>query len=154
MDRKTKAALAALVAATFASGASAQSINPALDPSQGDTRVLAAVTLPLGHASDRTATAPRFEIISRSRTSDGVLAVVARDEERRWQERRIGFTLDGSDQLMINGRAVRFAYEGSESGDGISTLGAIGIGVGILLIGTIFVISDGVDALQDISDPD
>lgn len=99
---------------------------------------MAAVTIPLGHSRDDSLTAPRFELITRTRAPSSVLAVVARDEDRRWQERRIGFTLDGSDQFMINGRPLPV----NDQRDGISTLGAVGIGVGVLLVVSAIVLVD------------
>ena len=155
MHTAMKAGLTASLATAIlsgASGASAQSLNPALNPVEGETRIMAAITVPLGGSRDTARTAPRVEIISRNRTPDGILPLVARDEERRWQERRIGFTLDGSDQLMINGRRAIAADD--ENRDGISTLGVIGIGVGALLIITVATLADGVDAIEDLTDPD
>ncbi len=152
MHKTIKAALTVSLIAGAASAASAQSHNPALNPAEGETRIMAAITLPLGHSRDNASTAPRVELISRSRTPDGILPIVARDEERRWQERRIGFTLDGSDQLMINGRAMQ--WEDSEHRDGISTLGVVGIGVGVLLAVSVITFADGVDAIEDLTDPD
>jgi len=145
-----KAALTASLTIGALSGASAQSLNPSLDPNDGDTRIVAAITVPLGQSRDRARTAPRVELIARSRAPNAILPVVARDEERRWNERRIGFTLDGSEQLMINGRPMMM----EQDGDGISTLGAIGIGVGVLLAATIITLADGVDAIEDLGDPD
>ncbi len=147
-----RATLAASLIAGAASAASAQSLNAALNPAEGETRIVAAITVPLGHSHGNTSTAPRVELISRSRVPDGILPVVIRDEERRWQERRIGFTLDGSDQVMINGRAIQLG--GSEDRDGISTLGAVGIGLGVVLAVSIVTFADGVDAIEDLTDPD
>ncbi|MEP3422330.1 MAG: hypothetical protein ABJN35_11390 [Erythrobacter sp.] len=152
MRQSIKAALIASLIAGGASGASAQSLNPSLNPGESETRILAAITVPLGHSRVRANTAPRVELISRSQTPDGVLPVVARDEQRRWQERRIGFTLDGSDQVMINGRAMQ--WEDGENRDGISTLGAVGIGLGVLTALTIVVVADTTDAFTDLVDPD
>ncbi|WP_108789958.1 hypothetical protein [Erythrobacter sp. Alg231-14] len=152
MHTAIKTAFIASLMIGGASGASAQSLNPSLNPGESETRILAAITVPLGHARDRASTAPRVELISRSRATDGVLPVVARDEQRRWQERRIGFTLDGSDQLMINGRAMQ--WDDGENRDGISTLGAVGIGLGLLTALSIAVITDSKDALTDLVEPD
>lgn len=152
MHAAIKTAFIASLVIGGASGGSAQSINPSLNPGQGETRVVAAITIPLGHSRDRANTAPRVELISRSQTPDGVLPVVARDQQRRWQERRIGFTLDGTDQVMINGRAMQ--WDDTENRDGISTLGAVGIGLGLLTALTIAVVADADDAFDDLIDPD
>ncbi len=149
MMQRYTATLAVAAMAFLASGAAAQSINPALDRNQSETQVVGAVTVPLGQSTDRQLTAPRFEIISRSRTN-GSDAIVERNEEPRWQERRIGPTLDGRETLMINGQPLA----SEDRGDGISTLGAVGIGFGVILALSIAVVADADDAIDDLIDPD
>lgn len=116
----------------------AQSINPALNGHQNEARVSLALTMPLGHAADKRRTAPRVELIARSTRPDGILPIVARDEDRRWQERRIGFTLDGSDTFTINGAPLTK----TEHRDGISTVGWVAIGLGTLVVATVLVADD------------
>lgn len=126
---KTVAAGMAILA-LFTAPLHAQSYNPILDQQRGDTQVSAAITIPLGQSNDARRTAPRFEIITRSTRPDSILPIVARDDQRRWDERRIGITLDGSDALMLNGEPL----PEPEHGDGVSTFGGIGIGVGVLVL--------------------
>ena len=101
----TSRLIAGLCAVALSSSAAAQSINPALDRQQGETQIVGAITVPLGSSPDERRTAPRFEIITRT---DGSAAspLLARDNERQWQERRIGVTLDGSSTLMLNGQPL------------------------------------------------
>jgi len=138
---------AALLAASFSltSPLSAQSYNPALDLQQRETRISAAITIPLGHSSDRRQTAPRVEIITRSRAPDGFSPIIARAEEQRWQERRIGLTLDGSKALMINGRPM----PAQDQQDGISTVAGIAIGVGVVALVSAALLLDGITDLGD-----
>lgn len=139
-----KTAIRAAVAATCLANApqvAAQSINPAFDAHQSETRVSAAITIPLGHSRDTRTTAPRFELITRTRAPDDILAIVARDEERRWQERRIGFTLDGSDELMLNGRPMAHAHKSANLDTTETILVVVG---GVLVVGIV-----GVYALAD-----
>lgn len=137
--------LSGLASIALSSGAAAQSINPSLDRQQGETQVVGAITVPLGASSDARRTAPRFEIIARSDSGGTTSPVVVRDHERDWQERRIGFTLDGSETLMLNGRPAAVG----ETRDGVSTFGAIAIGVGVLLVISAFTLADAVDDLND-----
>jgi len=137
--------LSGLVCIALSSGAAAQSINPALGRQQSETQVVGAITVPLGASSDTRRTAPRFEIIARSDTGGTASPVIERDQERDWQERRIGFTLDGSETLMLNGRPAAIG----ETRDGVSTVGAIAIGVGVLLAVSVFALADAVDDLND-----
>ena len=126
--------LACLAALSLTSGLAAQSINPALDQHQSETRIVGAITIPLGQSTDRRRTAPRVEIIARSRTADGILPTIVRVEEQRWQERRIGFTLDGSETLMVNGQPAYGPDEGANLDTGETIL--VGLGA-IVLVGAI-----------------
>ena len=139
----SKVVLAGAAAAVCTASASAQSFNPVLDPHQGETRIVGAITIPLGQSTDQRRTAPRVELISRSRTPDGILPVIARDEERRWQERRIGFTLDGSDQMMINGRPLTAPDERV----GLNTLETVGVVVGVIAVGSMVILATNTDDL-------
>jgi hypothetical protein len=150
MTFKMKAAAAGVLAASMASPTAAQSINPSLDPYQGETHVVAALTIPLGHSLDKRHVAPRAEIIARSRLPASTPEVVARDDERRWQERRVGFTLGGQTALLINGQPVHK----DNHRDGVSTLGAIGIGVGVVLVGSIILFAIEADDIGELTFPE
>lgn len=128
----------------------AQSINPALDRQKSESRISAAVTVPLGASRDSRQTAPRVEIIARSRAPEAAFAMIARDNDRDWQERRVGFTLQSRPSVMINGRSLSSA----EQADGITTGGAIAIGLGALLALSTATLIDGVDAIEDLTDED
>ena len=143
-----KNGLLALGALSLHAQATAQSINPALDPHQGETRVSAAITIPLGHASDRTRSAPRLEIVSRTRAPGSTLPIVARDDERRWRERRIGFTLDGNEQLMLNGKPLALA----EDQQNLDTTETILVVVGGVVLAGGIAFALWVDALTDDDD--
>ena len=138
-------AMAGMAAVLFASGATAQSINPALDRQQAETQIVGAITIPLGDSSDQRRTAPRFEIISRSRTADGNSPVIARDNDRRWQERRVGFTLDGSDTVMINGKP---AYGPSDRAD-LNPVETVLVVVGISAVVAVVALAVHADNLSD-----
>lgn len=133
-----------ILALTLCAPLAAQSINPALDRGQRESQIVGAITVPLGQSNDARRVAPRFEIISRSRASDSIATVITRDNELRWQEHRVGFTIDGSDALMLNGRPL----DAGERRDNISTLGAIAIGVGALLVASAFYLGDKIDDIS------
>lgn len=141
MSKNFRSATFALIALSVTGSASAQSLNPLLDAHEGESRISAAITLPLGKSADSRRTAPRFEIVSQRRMPGGLLPVVARDEHRRWQERRIGFTLDGSNQLMINGRPT----QSFDQRRNLNTLETIGVVAGIFLVVSTIVVIEGFD---------
>ena len=139
-----------LLALAHATPLAAQSINPALDrQQQSESRLSAAITIPLGASPDARRTAPRFEIIAATRIPDGTSPSPAANNNPHWQERRLGWTLDGSNQLMLNGQP----HAKNDRRDGISTAAAVGIGLGAVLVLT-FAFAQGVeDTVDRLSDP-
>lgn len=137
------ATFGAFACSALALPASAQSVNPALDPHQGETRLSAALTIPLGQSTDARRNVPRFEIVSQSRTPESMLPTVSRAEKLRWRERRIGFTLDGSDQFLINGRPIAEP----EASNNLNTLETVGIVGGAILLGSIVILATNTDDL-------
>ena len=120
----------AILALAHSAPLAAQSINPALDRQQSESRLSAAVTIPLGASPDIRRTAPRFEIIAATRIPDGTSPTIAANNNLQWQERRLGWTLDGSNHLMMNGRPLDMGPHR----DGISTGTAVGIGLGVVAL--------------------
>ena len=137
-----------LLALAHATPLAAQSINPALDRQQkSESRLSAAITIPLGASPDARRTAPRFEIIAATRIPDGTSPSPAANNNPHWQERRLGWTLDGSNHLMMNGRPLDMGPHR----DGISTGAAVGIGlalVGVVAL-TALVLDDAKDTFVD-----
>ncbi|MEO0462822.1 MAG: hypothetical protein AAF127_06805 [Pseudomonadota bacterium] len=149
--RKIATCIGVAAVSLLSSPAAAQFLNPTIDTGRADTQVVGAVTIPLGTAKDTRRTAPRLEIITRRQAGTPFQSIIARDAERRWREQRIGVTLDRDMTLMFNGQPAA----ATEKKQGVSTLGAVGIGVGVLaLVGGIVLITDFNDALDDLSDPD
>ncbi len=140
----TRAALLTIAGMMPATGL-AQSINPALDRAQGETQVAAAITIPLGHSADRTQTAPRVELITRSRTASDELDFTFRNDQTQWQERRLGFTLDGSDRFMINGQPLAAPDTKNNLNTGETFL-VIG---GVILVGAVIGAAAWYDAVNN-----
>lgn len=122
----------ALAALCLPASAAAQSY----DPAQTETQVAAAFTLPLGHSTERSRTAPRLELVTRTRLPDSGLEIAYRDSDRRWQERRMGLTLDGRQSLMLNGREMRAPDRQHGVSTGVLTAGGVvlALGIGTLIV--------------------
>ncbi|MDJ0978233.1 MAG: hypothetical protein QNI87_06835 [Erythrobacter sp.] len=122
-------------------GLSPPAAAQSFDAFDRETRVSAAITIPLGESKDRRQTAPRFEIIARHRAPSQDLRLVARQDELRWQERRIGITLDGSETLMLNGRAV----EGLDDQSNLDTVETVLVVSGGVLVASLIVFAIAID---------
>lgn len=148
MKHSLSSMMAMCAVMALAMPAHAQSINPALDQQRVETQVSAAITIPLGASSDSRRTAPRFEIIARTSSPETVLPIIARDEANRWQERRIGFTLDGSDSLMINGRPVEMQTDTANLNTG-ETILVVG---GVIVLALAIAFAASIDDIAEASE--
>ena len=148
MKHSLSSMMAMCAVMALAMPAHAQSINPALDQQRVETQVSAAITIPLGASSDSRRTAPRFEIIARTSSPETVLPIIARDEANRWQERRIGFTLDGSDSLMINGRPVEMQTDAANLNTG-ETILVVG---GVIVLALAIAFAASIDDIAEASE--
>lgn len=101
-------------------------------------------TIPLGHSSDKTKTAPRLNLGVRHYTQpspsslDWMLA-----DPHAFKDVRIGLTLEDTPKLMMNGQVLALSEEEQAN---IGTAGKIGLGVAaVALVGAaviaVFIIS-------------
>jgi len=148
MSFSFRLSISAFSAMALTGTAMAQSVHPALDRQAHETQIVGAISIPLGHTSDKRMTAPRIELINRSRTRNRLLPMVVRDETQRWNERRIGLSLDGNETLTLNGRPA----PALENRNGINTVEGIAIGVGVIALGYAIAFAASIDDIADASE--
>lgn len=126
---KSQWLIAGLVGLSLSTGGLAQSnIGPSSADVRG-TRVQVGVVIPFGGAGSKSERAPRVETWSEPVRIDRAGApLLSGDDVAR--PVRLGISLERQPQLMINGRAMPKSADGNR----ISTLGWVGIGVGVVVI--------------------
>lgn len=116
----------------IASPASAQLSNNLASSAAVESRVQAGIVIPLGQGGSSAERAPRLEAWSEHRPLRDLPVPILRPsmDPAVLRQSRIGFSLGDQTRLLVNGRDV-----GQENGRmGISTLGWVGIGVGLAVL--------------------
>ena len=92
-------------------------------------------TIPLGNSPDKRKMAPRLNLGVRNytQTSTSSRDWVMREDLHAFKEVRLGFTLEETPQLMMNGQVLILSEDKQAN---IGTVGKIGLGVGaVALVG-------------------
>ena len=130
--RRIQNCLAILALSGLAAPAAAQSFDNTSRAGRSEVRIQAGVVIPLGGGGTAAERAPRVEAWSDHRAPRTLPQARLRFDQDPLAARpvRIGVNFSGASRLMLNGREMR----GQDDRHGISTLGWVGIGVGVAVI--------------------
>lgn len=130
--KKLIAPLLACQLAMLPSLAQAQSSNFDQAFSRPGAEARLSFTIPLGHSSDKTKTAPRLNLGVRNYSQSSKISLDwVRADRDNYQEVRLGFTLEEMPKLMMN-EQVLVLNDGEQAN--IGTAGKIGIGVAAVAV--------------------
>ncbi len=160
MIQKLKSiSLLVLIASLFPTGVSAQSLHPLHQYGERDMRSSINLTIPLGGKRNAATSKPQINLSfqqhrvqqHRYNFSPSSLDVNSSAYNLQPRQARIGFTLDQSPQLMMNGKP----HQLPEGTSNASTLGKVGIGaaalvgIGVLVVGTGLIIIASSDSSDE-----
>lgn len=128
----------ALALVASSSLANAQSNLASQMQGQHESRVRVGLVVPFGSAGNQAERAPRLEAWSEhQRHGNTDMSWMSGDRRGKAVPLRLGITLDGQSQMMLNGREL----PQQSSKQGVSTVGwiAIGVGVAVLAFGVVLI---------------
>ena len=130
--KRVHLALTILTSIALAAPVSAQSFGNTAQAGPAQVRIQGGIVIPLGGGGTDAERAPRLEVWSDHRTQRSLpQANLGLDlDPPRTRPMRIGVNFTGDARLMLNGREMQ--EQGHRKG--ISSLGWIGIGVGVAVI--------------------
>lgn len=146
----------------------AQTLQDVVMDRQSEVRVSAGITIPLGGQRGKAARKPRFDLgFAQYQQRNDVLWLqqpTANALDQRWRTTKLSLTLEDNPRLMMNGvQMARFDLAtyadeeestDDEKGGGPSAGLILGGLLGGMLVLTAATLADGVDAIEDLTDPD